>query len=219
MGKSSKKRFSPESVKFIGGPYGPPSVPKSGVLRCVLRGWLKVDGYSSGLIPWPRGKQGAFIVCGDLVKALRTESLAAVEYHWGVSHDTVSMWRKRLGIERFTPGTWRLFWNVVNAARTPEARAKMSRQREGRKDPMTKADRERLRAIQRRPKPEAWKRMMSEKMKRRCAVLGPFEKWLPEEAAMFGIVPDREIARITGRSLSAVKGKKFALLKARKTGS
>src|SRR5688572_18816589 len=130
---------------------------------------------------------------------------------WGVSHDTVSAWRKSLGIERNTPGTLRLFWRTVDLARTPAARAKMSRQREGRKDLMTKADRERLRMIQRRPKTEAWKRRMSEKMKQRCATLGSFEKWLPEEEAMFGVVPDREIARITGRSLSAVKGKKFAL--------
>jgi hypothetical protein len=103
---------------------------------------------------------------------------------------------------------------LVKALKTDEARAKVSRQREGRKDLMSKADRERPREIQRRPKSEQWKRRMSEKMKRRCRVLGPFEKWLPEEEAMFGVVPDREIARLTGRSLSAVKGKKFALLKA-----
>jgi hypothetical protein len=128
MGKSLKKTFSPESVKLIGGPYGPPRVPKSGILRCVIRGRLKVDSYSDGPIPWPQaaGVGHPFIVCGDLVKPLKTESLAAVRYHWGVSHDTVSSWRKRLGIERFTPGTWRLFWRTVELARTPEARRSTS---------------------------------------------------------------------------------------------
>jgi len=80
---------------------------------------------------------------------------------------------------------------------------------------MTAKQRERLREIQRRQKSAAWRRKMSARLKKRFSVLGPFEKWLAEEEAMFGVVPGREIARITGRSLSAVKGKKFALTKSR----
>lgn len=36
-----------------------------------------------------------------------------------------------------------------------------------------------------------------------------YRKWTPEELAMIGTMPDREVARRINRSLSAVKAKKF----------
>lgn len=169
----ARKEIAFEITAFVGGPYAPPRVPRNGFLRCKLRGRLKVESYSNGRIPWPHGRQGA--LCGDLVKALKTESLVAIIHYWGVSHATASDWRRSLGIERWTPGSWRLFRRNVDLARTPEARTRMSRQREGRKDLMTTADRERLRRIQRRPKSEEWKRKASERNRRRCALLGSYE--------------------------------------------
>lgn len=94
---------SPEQedrVRFVGGPYRPPYVPYGEILRCELRGELEVAGYSSGLIPWPiaKGRTKQFILCGDLVKALRTESRAAVSFHFGMSLAAASAYcQKRLG--------------------------------------------------------------------------------------------------------------------------
>jgi hypothetical protein len=50
---------------------------------------------------------------------------------------------------------------------------------------------------------------MSERLHRRFNIVGPYRKWTPEELAMIGTMPDREIARRINRSLSAVKAKKF----------
>src|SRR6184192_567733 len=124
---ASKEQFSAESVELIGGPYRTAKIPKSGILRCVLRTRLKVYAFSDGPIPWPRAAAtgNPFIICGDLVKALKTESVLAIRFHWGVSHWLACEWRRQLGIERNTPGTLRLFWRTVELARTPEARAKM----------------------------------------------------------------------------------------------
>lgn len=205
-----------DKAAFVGGPYRAPRVPKSGFLRCRLRGRLKVGGYTDEVISWPVAEgriKKQLIVCGDLVRALKTESRVAIKQHWGISLALVSEYRRALGIERYTAGSWRLFWRNVNLARTDEARAKLSSAHEGRADRMTPDERAKLRRIQKRPKPEKWKKRMSRMWKDRIARIGMPIKWLPEELAMFGIVPDREIARITGRSLSAVKARKFLLLK------
>jgi hypothetical protein len=202
-----------ERVRFVGGPYAPPLVPVGGTLQCVLRGEQEVAGYTQALIPWPlaAGHARQFIICGDLVKALQTESRPAVAFHFGLSRGMVSEFRRRLGIERLTAGSHRLIWRNVNLARTPEAQRKRSQKIEGRGDTMTPEARERLRRIQQRPKSEEWKRRMSERQSRRPAMLGPRQPWSGEELALLGTRPDHEIAQLLNRSLSAVKAKKFQL--------
>ena len=205
-----------EKVRFVGGPYTPQLVDVGGRLRCKLRGMLTVAGYTNALIPWPvavGNSSKQVILCGDLLKALKTESCVAVAFHFGLSPQTVSLYRSRLGIERFTPGSRRLLWRNVELARTDEARAKMSRQREGRRDLMTQVDRERLRAIQKRPKSKEWKDKMTEHWQKRFSLIGRPEKWTKEELEMIGTRPDREVAKLLNRSLMAVKAKKFQFKK------
>jgi hypothetical protein len=204
-----------EKVRFVGGPYAPPIVPLGGWLKCDVRGRLQVGGYTNALIPWPVAVNHPrqMILCADLVKALKTESRLAVCFHFGISPQIVSEYKRRLGIERFTPGSTRLFWRNVKLAGSEEARTKMSRQREGRKDLMTPADRERLRQIQKRPKSLAWKAKAAEKWQRRYALLGKPEVWTEEELALIGTRPDREVARLVNRSVLAIKAKKFQLRK------
>ena len=163
----------------------------------------------NALIPWPVALHHCrqLILCGDLIRALKTESRLAVAFHFGISPQMVSEYRRRLGVERLTPGSLRLLWRNVNLARTPEAREKMSRQREGRTDLMPAGARERLREIQRRPKSEDWKKMMSERQRRRNLFGGPPDKWTDQELKLIGTRPDREAAKLLNRSLSAVKGK------------
>jgi hypothetical protein len=202
-----------ELVRFVGGPYAPPLVAVGGWLKCALRGDLQVAGYTNAPIPWPvaAGHHKQLIVCGDLVKALQTESRLAVAFHFGMSRQWVSGSRRRLGIERLNAGSERLFWRTVNLARTPEARRKLSRKLEGHGDTMTPEAREELRRIQQRPKTRAWKERMSEHWSRRFALLGPPQAWTEDELKLIGTKPDREVARLLNRSLSAVKAKKFQL--------
>jgi hypothetical protein len=210
-----------EKVKFISGPYVPPFVPIGGRLKCELRGMVQVGGYSNAIIPWPvaANHPRQLIFCGDLVKALKTESRVAVSFHFGISPQTVSGYRRDLGVERLTAGSMRLFRKTVDLARSDEARAKMSQQREGRQDLMKREDRERLREIQRRPKSEAWKLKMAEHWQRRFALLGKPGEWTEEELKLIESRPDREVARLLNRSFSAVKAKKFQLRKAKTAGS
>ena len=92
----------------------------------------------------------------------------------------------------------------------------MSRQREGRKDLMRPEDRERLRRIQSRPKPRSWKLKMGAHWRRRFRLLGGPRRWTARELRLIGTRPDREVARALGRSLSALKAKKFQVLKTKR---
>lgn len=203
-----------EKCRLVGGPYAPPLIAIGGWLKCELRGELQVGGYTNALIPWPVavGHAKQRIVCGDLLCALQTESVAAVCFHFGICHSLVSEYRHRLGIERLTPGSMRLFRRTIDQARTPEAREKISRSHEGRGDTMTPEKREKLREIQRRPKPKAWKEKMGERWRRKFALFGRPAPWTEDELNMIGTRPDREVAKLLNRSLSSVKGKKFQLL-------
>jgi hypothetical protein len=52
---------------------------------------------------------------------------------------------------------------------------------------------------------------MSERLRRRFDLVGPFRRWTKAELAMIGTVPDREVARRIDRSLSAARAKKVGL--------
>jgi hypothetical protein len=51
---------------------------------------------------------------------------------------------------------------------------------------------------------------MSALRRKRHWLIGRPKPWTKEELALIGIRPDREVARMLGRSLAAVKAKKFA---------
>ncbi|HWW01070.1 MAG TPA: hypothetical protein VNZ64_15340 [Candidatus Acidoferrum sp.] len=202
-----------ERYRLIDGPYYPPRTARGRFLVCQLRGTVRLGGYTDAPIPWPKiWCRRSLVICGDLLRALRTESVYAVSYHWGLSRAIVSYYRQQLSIPRLNPGSYRLFREfVIEASRTPEARARHSAAREGKPSTESVRDRERLRRIQRRPKPKELRRRMSERMRRRFDLVGPYPRWTPEELAIIGTMRDREVARRINRSLSAVRAKKFAL--------
>jgi hypothetical protein len=81
------------------------------VLFCEVRGEVVGCGVSAGGITWPIGKRGrakSLVVTGGLARAVRRESAAAVGYWWGVTPQTVSKWRKALGVVQYNEGTTRL---------------------------------------------------------------------------------------------------------------
>ena len=92
--------------------YRPPRCRLGRLLRCAIRGMVKVTGISDAPIPWPmtRRTRGRpfLIVSGALVRAIRRESNQAVARAWGVTPLTVSTWRKALGGPRANEGTSRL---------------------------------------------------------------------------------------------------------------
>lgn len=104
-GGSRRKRPSParrDTRRLVGGPYSPPPYEVGGALRCEFHGRDMVVAYaSSAPIPWPcavsPGAYNSPIVCGDLVRAIRDERVAAVAEWWGVSTSQVNRWRRWIG--------------------------------------------------------------------------------------------------------------------------
>mgnify|MGYP001563809477 CR=1 FL=1 len=153
---------------LLAGPYIPPD---GAVLYDEIDGDVEVGGWSNGPISWPRRKKTgrhSLILCGDLVRAVRTESAEAIIWWFGVSAVTVAKWRSALGVDRKNnPGTLRLNKLYAPQKLTPERAAK-GREAAAHPDiiakraaskrgkpahPNTKAA---LLEAARRPKPEEW---------------------------------------------------------------
>jgi DNA-binding Xre family transcriptional regulator len=84
-------------------------------------------------MPWPtcgtgKGANG-FVLCGDLVRALKLESATAVALAWGVARNTVCTWRRILDVPRFNPGTHQLFSSYQARHLTPEIIARSNAER------------------------------------------------------------------------------------------
>src|SRR4051812_26022559 len=95
------------------GKYQTPPFHYGDAACCEARGEVIITGLSNAPIPWPIGKRPAsrgraLVLFGHLVKAVRRESVAAVAFHWSVSDQTVTKWRKSLGVGAMTEGTTRL---------------------------------------------------------------------------------------------------------------
>jgi hypothetical protein len=103
------------------GTYRTPDVRVGYRIRCEARGYpLLVTGFSDGTIRWPVGRSpgsggSGLIVFGELAAAVRTELANAVAIGWGITRQTVSRFRRELGVG---PSS------VVRAARSATAKAR-----------------------------------------------------------------------------------------------
>ena len=200
-----------DRYRLIDGPYYPPRTDRGRFLVCELRGTVKIGGYSDAPIPWPRiWHRRSLVICGDLLRALRTESVLAVSYYWGLSKAIVSQYRQLFSVPRVNPGTHRLIREfVIPASCTAEVGPNNRRREKASSRPNPSMIASGCAGTQSRPKPKTWRRKMSEPLRRRFDLVGPYRKRTPEELAMVGTMPDLEVARRINRSLSAVKAKKF----------
>jgi hypothetical protein len=189
-----------------------------------MREEVRVAGLTDARIPWPyvprSGGNGfrSLILCGDLVKAVRRESETAVAYWWGVSAQTVWKWRKALDVEKQTDGTVDLqrrgiddhfdadaIRKRIEATKRPERNAKIAAAKRGK--PRAVHVIEALRKANTGKKAsEETRRRMSEAHKLRGtippAMAGPL--WTPEEDALLGTMPDKDVAERIGRTPTAV---------------
>jgi hypothetical protein len=175
----------------------------------------------SAQLPWPYRKKGmpkTLILFGDLAKAVRRESNQAVAFWWGVAPQTVTVWRKALGVPPTTVGTSKLrsahfheHWarraqkKAVAKARDPERRAKIAAARRGKPRPPQVIEAMRKANLGKRHSAESRQKMSVAHKRRGTRPPAAGRAWTPEEDAMIGNLPANEVARLTARSVVAVR--------------
>jgi hypothetical protein len=99
------------------GPYRTPVFKYGDVVICDARGQVEIVGLSGGRISWSigtRGRAKALVLCGALAKAVQLEAAVTVAYWWGVSPQTVTVWRRasrrRIAGPRTHPA---LLWRAI----------------------------------------------------------------------------------------------------------
>jgi len=116
--------------KLLFGPYRTPRFRYGAVAFCEVRGEVIVTGLTDAQIRWPLGKKGrngrarGLVVYRDLEKAVRRESDSAVAHWWGVTAQTVTVWRKALGVARSNEGSEQLWRENFDQPWGKKARAK-----------------------------------------------------------------------------------------------
>jgi hypothetical protein len=211
------------------GTYRTPRLRVGRVLACEYRDRdVVVTGYTAARIPWPhgrpRGHRGGTpgpVVYGALAEAVRRESNQAVAYWFGVTPNTVSLWRKALAVRRTNAGTHTLrkgygaepwFARVRakgRAARwTPERRAERSAR------PKRRPPAPRVRAVARkaRRKPGVARHTPETRAKMRAAAARRLARgqvpngraWTRAEDELVLTRSAAEAAKRTARTLTAV---------------
>ena len=99
---------SPGRVKLLAGPYHPPAFRKGDRAFCYYRDTdIVITSWSSGRIPWPRGRgldlaSGgiSYLVDEELLRAIRTESAVTLRHWFGFSLTLIVKWRAALDVTR-----------------------------------------------------------------------------------------------------------------------
>jgi hypothetical protein len=98
------------------GPYSAPSCKRGDEAISLNRdGPVVITAWTDAPISWPRCRQigqrggSGLLVTEELVRAIRSEASAAIQYWWGINSETVWRWRKLFGVTQWgTPGSKRL---------------------------------------------------------------------------------------------------------------
>jgi hypothetical protein len=216
----------PDRFKLLFGPYQAPRCRVGRVVRCRVRGEVRIVGLSDAPIPWPVCKAGKWlvpVVYRGLAKAVRRESAQAVAHWWGIHRQTVWAWRKALGVGATTEGTSRLLsdytrepWAVrarrkgIAKAGDPQRRAKMAAAKRGKPRPVHVVEAV-VRAPKGKPLSAETRRKMSAAHKARGTLVPGTRLWTAEEDELVRTLPRGEAARRTGRTLKAVTDRRRLL--------
>lgn len=223
--------MSRQAPKLHFGPYKTPVFRYGATVVCEVRGEVRIVGLSDDRIPWPIGRpQGtragrALVVYKGLARAIRKESGIAVCYWFGMAAGTASKYRGALGVEHNNEGTHRLRrelgkseWFAAaqrkawSKARDPVRREKIAAARRGKPRPRHVIEAMRQANLG-RPLAAATRRKQSQAHKRRgTRPPAAGEPWsATEDALVRRKLSAKEIAKRTGRTLSAVWSRRQAL--------
>lgn len=185
-----------DPTALIGGPYRPPRVRVGDRVSCLYRdGDVVITSISDSRIPWPRcqrpGQSGGsgLLVDETLVRAIKTESAAAMRHWFGVAESTIWLWRRAFGVTQWgTPGSKRLL-EATTARANAACRGK----------PLSKKA---IRDRRRRAKEMDLAKHLRAYNERRQA---DKRAWTKQELALLGTMPDTRLAPKVGRTRDEVR--------------
>jgi transposase-like protein len=199
--------------------------------ECLARGEVRIVGVSDAPQQWPVGaiKGGKSpVLYGSLVRAVKQEQAKDVAKAWGVGASTVNKWRRTLGVEKSTagyrqrmkayyrtPAGKRALKPMHAKARDPGRRAKIAAAKLGKPRPrwiieaMAKARTGMKHSAASRAKMSATHKARGT----RPPWLNP--AWSAREDRIVRSKPPAEAARLTGRTLSAVRNRRNKLRRER----
>jgi hypothetical protein len=183
-----------DHVRLLAGPYKAPALQRGDRAMCLYRDCeVAVTSWTGARLAWPRclpvgvRSRPGLLVNDELLRAIRTESAAALKHWFGVSSKAVWQWRKAFGIGRAeTEGSRRLIQAAADQGATV-LRGKLVPREQVRR---TTATRKRLGL-----RPDRWGKT----------------GWKPEDLALLGTKPDDELAAKLGRSVKAVTVRRLKL--------
>lgn len=209
------------------GPYQTPRFRIGDVVCDEVRGLVTIVGLTDARIPWPIGKRGrakTFVVFDGRAQAIQRESNQAVCHWWGITPQTVTKWRKTFGIHRTNEGSTQLNrdWTtkvrhpkalpaIRAKARDPERCAKIAASKRGKPRPRHVIEILRKANLGRHPSEETLHKMSEAHKRRGIRPPAAGVSWTPEEDRLIYALPVREVSRRTGRSMSAVYGRRHQL--------
>ena len=224
-----------DRFQLLYGPYATPLFDYGDVVVDEVRDCdVTIVDISNARIPWPIGqREGSsarqLVIYGQLAEAVRKESNQAVCHWWGVTPQTVTKWRKAIGVGRMTEGSSKLA--SVNAhepavadglkkaqakAQDPTRRTKIANSRRGKKRPQHVIDAIRNAHLG-KPASDATRKKLSEAHKGRGTRPPKAGRpWTVEEDQLARELPVSEAAVRTGRTVQAIRDRRRKLAKGTK---
>ena len=209
------------------GPYRTPRFRYGQKVLCEVRGEVTICGTTAAPIAWPIGRIGplkSLVVYRGLANAIRQESIQAVAHHWGITTQTVTKWRRRLGIKGEPLGTsilrTRHFeepWaeetrkKAWAKARDPVRREKIAAAKRGKPRPKHVIEILRKANLGRKHTEEARRKMSIAQRVRGAWPPAAGRPWEPWENELVRTLSRREAATRTGRTEASVKGRRQQL--------
>ncbi len=210
--------------------FGPYSMPQGfgigDTIACAYRGRdVVIGGITDAPVQWfmIRNTGKPFVIlCGDLIRAVQTESEAAIAHNWGVNKTTVWKWRKALDVGRMNSGTTLVFRTLFESripeeviekgrrkSRSKASRQKMIRSKTG--QAMHENTRKALLKAVKHPKSQSHREALSRANKARGTLPPNGRPWTKAEDKRLGMAPDRALALELDRSVDAIRKRRTRL--------
>lgn len=207
------------------GPYKTPKFEYGDIVQDSIRGEVRIVGLTDAKIPWPIGRHsrgtGSWVMFGDLEKAVRNEANCAVCHWWGITPQTVTKWRKALGVEQFNAGTRSMKADLITPTRReamlkgrqptysdPERNEKIRQARMGKPRPKKAIEAMRRAQLGRKPSEQLLRRQQAARERRFPMSYAP---WTPEHDEIVRTESIKEAARLTGRPKSRIERRRNEL--------